>query len=726
LLQRIVWLASAASVALAAPALAQQATKPPPAKAAEKPAGTVGEIVVEGAPPPVRVDAERKSYSLTNDLQATTGSVSDALRNVPSVEVDVQGNISLRGDPNVTIMIDGKPSGMFKGEGRAQALQSLPADQIERVEVITNPSAAYSPEGTAGIINLITKKTAKPGVSGSVRANLGSEGRKNGGVNATYRSGRFTYTGDASVRQDVFEQHFTVDRDFADPAGAGRIREFRAAGGSGQAVMKSARVGVDFDPDDKTRITGGIRFQDISFKSHNVDTVDRTALGVPLRGFNTANDQRQGRISVETTLNASRKFGEGHDLAFAFTREQIDEDRSRVLLRQFRLPAGPAAFEDSEPRNRLARTQVKLDYSRPLANSRKLKLGYEFNGDDNDYVVVSGRATPPGPLAIDPTRSNLFRFDQQTHAAYATYEQPVGKVTVLTGLRAEATLIDLNQVTQGRKDENDYVRLYPSLHLGYPLAEGQQLTASYSRRVQRPQAGDYNAFRIYIDPQNLSGGNPDLKPQVTDSFELGYQYRKSGSIYLATAYYRDGRDAVNDIFRDLGNGQILQTKENIGAFRSAGLELVANGRLPFKLRYNVSGNLLWSEIDATDLGFGAARRSVYTASGRASLDWQPTDKDFFQLQGYMYGKRLLSQGYSEPQGIVNLGYRHKFADNLAGVVTVQDIFSLSKFDSLIDTPAFRERTVGAPKNRAIFMGFSYTFGGGKARDTFDFGSGGGS
>ncbi|MBU1375348.1 MAG: TonB-dependent receptor [Alphaproteobacteria bacterium] len=720
MLQRTFWLATAAGLAVTTQALAQATAKP-----GEKPAGTVGEIVVQGTAPAVRVDAEKKSYSLANDLQATTGSVSDALRNVPSVEVDVQGNISLRGDPNVTIMIDGKPSGMFKGEGRAQALQGLPADQIERVEVITNPSAAYNPEGTGGIINLITKKTAKPGVSGSVRASLGSEGRKTGGINASYRSGRFTYTGDASVRRDTFKQRFTVDRDFADPSGAGRVREFRAAGGAGRPTIKSGRASVDFDLDDKTRITGGVRYQGIDFRSHNVDAVDQTTLGLTRLGFNTNNDQRQGRASVETSLNASHKFGEGHDLTFAFTREMIDEDRSRVLLRQFRTPVAPSTFEDAEARNRLWRTQVKLDYTRPLGEGRKLKLGYELNGDDNDYVFVFGGATLPGPAAVDPTRSNLFRLDQQTHGAYVTYEQPVGKVTVLAGLRAEATLIDLNQVTQGRTDENDYVRLYPSLHLGYPLAEGQQLTASYSRRVQRPQAADYNAFQVYIDPQNLSGGNPKLKPQITDAFELGYQYRKSGTIFLATAYYRDGRDAVNDILRDLGDGQILQTKENIGSFRSAGLELVANGRLPGKLRYNVSGNLLWSEIDATDLGFGAARRSAYTASGRASLDWQPTDKDFVQLQGYMYGKRLLSQGYSEPQGILNLGYRHKFADNLSGVVTVQDIFALSRFDMLVDTPAFRERTVGKPKNRAVFVGVTYAFGGGKPRDTgFDFGAGG--
>ena len=153
---RTVWLATAAALALASPVLAQQPPPKPAAAPADKTQPAVGEVIIQGAPPPMRTDIDRNSYSVAGDLQATTGSISDALRNVPSLEVDVQGNVALRGDPNVTILIDGKPSGQFQGENRAQALQNLPADSIERVEVITNPSAAFDPNGSAGIINLIS------------------------------------------------------------------------------------------------------------------------------------------------------------------------------------------------------------------------------------------------------------------------------------------------------------------------------------------------------------------------------------------------------------------------------------------------------------------------------------------------------------------------------------------------------------------------------------------
>ena len=705
------------------PAVAQQPAKPPPARSAEKPAGTVGEIVVEGGPPPIRMDAEKKSYSLADDLQATTGSIGDALRSVPSVEVDVQGNVALRGDPNVTIMIDGKPSGMFKGEGKGQALQSLPADQIERVEVMTNPSAAYNPEGSAGIINLITKKNRKPGVSGSVRANLGTSGRMNGGVSGSYRNGRLSLTGDASVRHDKPSQTYTSTRELLDSTGDPIVDTRRTLTGGAFDVW-SGRVGLDFDMDDKTRLSASVRYQPHVFTFSGPELFDRmTAAGLPRNVVNSDWSYRQSRSTLESTLSFSRKYGEGHDLNATFTRELNDDDRSRVFLRTPTLPSGPQGLEDSENRNRAWRTQLKVDYTRPLGEV-KLKLGYEFNGDDNDYLVVFAGGLASAPAAIDPNRSNLFKFDQQIHAVYGTYERPVGKLTLLAGLRAESTQIDLEQVTRPQTDQNDYVRLYPSLHLGYQLDEAQQLTASYGRRVQRPQPTDYNAFPIYFDAQNLYQGNPDLKPQVTDSFELGYQYRKGGTIYLATAYYRNGQDAVNDVFRDIGGGVVLQTRENIGSFQAAGLELVANGRLPGKLTYNASVNAGWSQIDAASLGFGSRDRSGYSAGGRASLSWQATDKDFLQVQGFVYGKRLLPQGYSSPQAIVNVGYRRKVSDQLSAVVTIQDLFKLSRWESVIDTPAYRERFVGHPRNRTVFVGVTYNFGGGKPRDQgFDFGSG---
>ena len=721
LFKRTLWFAAAACVAGAGPALAQQPAKAP-AKSAQTPAGMVGEIVVEGAPPPVRVDAEKKSFSLKDDLQATTGSIADALRDVPSVDVDVQGNVSLRGDANVTIMIDGKPSGMFKGEGRGQALQSLPADQIERVEVMTNPSAAYNPEGSGGIINLITKKTAKPGVNGSVRANVGLGGRANGGANASWRSGPFSLTGDVSLRRDHPGQRYTDIRTFRTPGGV--ITETKSSASTGDVGLESGRIGLDYDLDDKTRLSATTRYQTIIFAFEGVEPLERLdPAGARLRRLDSNVGQRQGRQTFENTVSFTHKYGENHDLGVTFTRELNDEDRSRVFLRTPRFPVSVGTVEDGEYRNRAWRTQLKVDYARPIGEA-KLKLGYEFNGDDNDYRLVFA-ATPLGaPAAIDPTRSNLFRFDQQVHGLYATYEKPFGKLTALAGVRAESTRIDLDQVTQGRKDENDYVRVYPSLNLTWRVDDAQQVTASASRRVQRPQPTEYNSLVIFLDDLNQYAGNPRLKPQITDALELGYQYRKSGSTYLATAYYRNGRDSTADVFRDLGGGSIFQTRENIGSFQSAGLELAANGKLPGRVSYNVSASLAWNEIDASDLGFGARVQSGYSLGGRASLTWEVTDKDTLQLQGYAIGERLYPQARSDPQALVNLGYRHKFSDKLSGVVTVQDALKLSRFATVLDTATYREVIVGYPRNRALFFGLTYNFGGGKPRDPgFDFGSG---
>lgn len=708
----------------AAPAMAQQA---PPKPAAAKPPATVGEVTVEGTAPPVRTSIDRKSYSVANDLQATTGSIGDALRNVPSVEVDVQGNVSLRGDANVTILVDGKPSGMFRGQGKAQALQSLPADQIERVEVITNPSAAFNPEGSAGIINLVMKKTAKPGVSGGVRANLGSAGWRNAGGNVSYRAGKLTLSGDAYLRHDSLRQSFTSERRFADPAGGGQAVETRRSGSQGTFSLASLRGGADYDLDPKTRLSAEARYQDMRFEIGSQDRLDRIgASGATALAYRTALVQRQARGQLELTARLHHAFGEGHEFDLSVTREVEDNDRSRPQLRSFTVPAAtPAVFEDIEFRNRLGRSQIKADYARPLPGEAKLKLGYELAADDDEYRVVFGRAAAGSPIAIDPARSNLFRFDQQVHGIYATYERPFGKLTALAGFRAEATFIDLDQVTQALKSSNDYVRAYPSLHLSYRLDDDRQLTASYSRRVQRPNTQDYNAFRTYYDPQNLSQGNPDLKPQETDSFEAGYQHRKRGATFLATAYYRNGRNAVNDVSRDLGGGVILQTKANVGGFQSAGVELAATGRLPGRFTYNVSSNLLWSEIDARDLGFGAGRRSAYLLSGRGSLNWQATGNDFLQVQAVANGKTLLTQGYREPSYIVNLGYRHKFSDRLSGVVTAQDALGTARFASRIETAAYSERTRGEPHFKGVFLGLSYTFGGGRQRDTFDYGGGGG-
>jgi outer membrane receptor protein involved in Fe transport len=711
--------AQAAQMAQAAPTTAKPA---PAGKPAESPTAVEG-VTVTSDSTAMRTSIDRRSYSVANDLTAKTGSIADALRNIPSVEVDVQGNVSLRGDPNVTIMIDGKPSSMFNGDGKADALQQMPADQIDRVEVMTNPSAAYRPDGTAGIINLITKKTRKPGATGSFKLNVGPDGRYNTGVTGNLVKGKLTLSGDAGFRYDRQKFWSTDERDTTTAAnpGAHTVQD-GAFKNAGSAV--NLRGGIDYNLTPKDRLSGEVRFRGMDYSTGGEETF--TVLGAPpsapalayARASSAKMDRKNGAVSGDWRHQFK---GAEHELDAHLEYEVTDFQRdSQAFIDNATSADVYETFGFGADQNRV---NFKLDYTRPMSDEAKLKTGLDLEGVDNDYDNHGTRGPSLAGQIVDPSRTNRFLYDQDVYAGYVTYERPFGDFTALAGLRAEQVEIRTDQVTSGQKDDNSYFRVYPSLHLGYTVSQTQTLTANYSRRVQRPQVQDLNPYRIYQDPNNYRAGNPDLKPQVTDSYELGWQYRKGPASYLATAYYRESRDGVTDVVSDLGGGVFLNTRENLAKSRNGGLELVANGKLTPKLSYNISGNAFWNEIDASDLGF-AGKRSGTTLSGRASLSWQATPKDFFQLNGFTSGRRLMPQGYREPISLLNLGYRRKVSDRLNFVVTANDVLNAFKDVTVIDTPWLRERAERRANVRAVFFGFTYSFGGGKARpEQFDFGGG---
>ncbi len=688
----------------------------------------MGEVVVSGAAPDVRTSIDRTSYNVSKDLQSATGSIGDALRNVPSVEVDVQGNVSLRGDPNVTIMIDGKPSGMFKGEGRAAALQSLPADQIERVEVITNPSAAFNPEGGAGVINLITKKSRKPGYSGSLRGNYGTEGRWNTGLSGGYNSARLSLSGDISYRQDPQKFWSRGEREVVDAATGAALRSLDDSSNRGDGEILNTRGSLDYDLDKATRLSLEARYVDMQvdnqiFQHYEVEN----AAGALARLFDRSGTNVFGRENAEVSATLRRKLaGEDHELVVTGSLERTElasRRRSRIVSP---VPPAPDLHEAVRFDNVFDQAEVKADYTRPMPHEGKLKAGYYFQADANDYDNFGARGGAADDLDVVPSLTNRFTYDQTIHQGYATYEQPFGDLTVLAGVRLEQVEVEIEDVTQGQRGDNDYGKAYPSLHLAWKLSDAQRVTASYSRRVQRPSPQDLNPFRVYVDEFNYRQGNPNLDPQITDSFEAAWQRRAGGAFLLATAYYRQSRDGVTDVVRDLGGGVLLTTRENLGESRAAGLELTANGRLTPKLTYSLNGNLAWNEIDGSRLGF-VEKRDGTSVGGRATLNWQVTDRDFLQLNGFMHGERLTPQGYRKASGLLNLGYRRKVDDQLSFVVTVQDVLDSFKDVVVIDTPTLRDRVERGGNVRGVFLGFTWTFGGQgqKPREpAFDFGGGG--
>lgn len=689
-----------AAVAALVPAVALAQEQAPPAQGAPN---TVEGVTVTATPQEYRSSIDRKSYSVANDLQAQTGSIADALRNVPSVEVDVEGNVSLRGDQSVTILIDGRLSGMFKGEGRADALMQMPADQIDRVEVMTNPSAAFSPEGSGGVINLITKKSRKPGTTGSVRANVGTDGGYSGGVSGAYNSEKLTVSGDVGVRHHESDSGSTT---FRERLVDGEWIESRTtSAGEGARDGTNARASIEYNLDSKSQLTGEVRHRDMSMSS----------TGTEVRagddgGYRRVGEQAFERSGTELSAGYRRSFsGLDHELTVDLSREWSQGDRTARYARTDQVPASPDEFEDIANRTDTVETDFKAEYARPLPDEAKLRVGYEFELEENDYDNRGARGPAAASTVVDPALTNRFLYDQQVQSLYGTYERPFGDLTVQAGLRLEQVDIDLNQVTSGLTGENSYFRAYPSLHLGYELDENNTLRASYSHRVRRPRPEDLNPYRIFIDPFTYREGNPFLEPSETHSVEAGWEYRKGQTFYNATAFYRQSYNDVTDVVRDLGDGVLLTTKENLGESRSGGLELTANGRLTPKLTYNASTTLTWREIDASRLGF-AKDRSGWSVGGRANLNWQPTDKDFLQASAMVMGKRLQAQGYSEPTGMLNLGYRRKVTDKLSFVVTGNDVLDTFKMKTIVDTPILREESEREMRGRSLMIGFTYALG----------------
>ena len=637
----------------------------------------------------------------------------------------MQGNVSLRGDGNVTILIDGKPSSLFEGDNKAQALQSLPADSIERVEVITNPSAEFRADGSAGIINLITKQAKGPGVTGSIRLTAGDGPRYAASASGGYNSGNLSAAGELSLRHDVQKLEQTDDRlQLAPGGGYDSIDQSQVL--NFQINSLTGRGSVDYDLTPRTRIgleTHG-NFTNFRLEGPTRFVADLAGSG-PGSSFERQLAVDQRRAAAEVSVSLRRKLAGDGDFTTSLSYEGINDGRARSGHTYDISPSAPDAFDQQLIDNHLRHLELKGDLTQPFSDMSKLKLGFDVESFENAYGNRGFAGPGLGVLAPDPTLTNLFEFRQTISAAYATYERPIGDLTVLAGLRVEDVRIHLDQVTLGQADENDYLRAYPSVHLGWKLSEAQQLTASYSHRVQRPDPNDFNSFRFLLDPLNYRSGNPGLKPQQTQTFELGYAYRQAPVVLLATLFYRQNRDGVADVLRDLGGGVYLSERANLAQSRSAGLELVANGKLTSSLSYGVNATLGWARLDSLGPAY-APTRTAAIPSGHGSLTWQATTDDLFQLNGFINGKRLTPQGYSDAMIGADLGYRHKLTDKLSVTITAQDILHSFRGFQANDTPILIERVKTDFDTRQLRVALTWTFGGGRQRDPgFDFQNAGG-
>lgn len=727
-----------AAVALAVQAqvaLAQTTQTPPPAKSADtSPAPAKDDakksdkdVVVTAKAPTYQSSIDRKSYSIAGDLQKSTGSLADALRNVPSVEVDLQGKVTVRGQ-SVTILVDGQPSALFKGPTQADAVQQLSADQYERVEVMTNPSAAFKPDGAGGIINLVSKKKRTAGHTGSVRVNIGNDGRYNASISDAHTWNGLTVTANGGFRRFRSDSHSSSSGTITDPASGDTAQTAGQGGSRFDNRSVSGGLNVEYALDKSSKITGGVNASHFEAQGRTTGSYATSAVSGPLA---TAYDYAGEFGFKDSFASASAGYirtfpGDDHQFSANFSLTRFKGSTDNTESYSFRQPSVMQQFLSEPAPNDTTFLDGKIEYKRPLPGKAKLVTGYEleYERDLIDRRQLVG--TSAADAVINPAQTDEFKADQAVHAFYVTYQRPFGALTVMPGLRLEETVIELDQVTQTIKDNLNQFAAYPTLHLAYKLDDNQTLTASYSRRVQRPGLSQRDPFRVVNGPLSLSQGNPDLKPQTTEAFEAGYEYRKGGASYQANLYYKDNHDLFTNVTENLGGGVLLSTQQNLGHNRNAGLELVAAGQFTKTLTYSASGNVYWTQYDAQPPNILAT--SGVVGSGRGTLTWTISPKDVMQFNALLRSRQINPQGSVIGFNMLNVGYQHKIDDRLAFVATAQDALgTASRYTFELHTPTVSSVSHSHNNNRTLYLGFTYALGTvAKARPpSFDFNGGAG-
>ncbi len=654
---------------------------------------------------------DRKVYNVGKEISSTSGSASDLLQNVPSVGVDIDGNVSLRGSENVLILINGRTSALM-GRSRAEVLQQLPASEIEKIEVITNPSAKYKPDGTSGIINIALKKKHTGGLSGTVNASAANRDRYNAGLALNYHPGAWNFSGSASLRLDDRPRIASDVRTIVNPVTGGVTRAEKHTTEESRPLTRIARAGVDYAPDADNQFGLAASFNRRTFHrratDHNLVT---TGAGVVTSDYDRVRDDPEYEQDVEVSGTYRHTFGEDHELNVELRTQRTTEQEDNHYVNRYRTPGQANSADSMLIENTVRSGEALVEYTRRLGEVGRLEAGYNLT-DERYGANFHGEFLDPltGRFVIDASRTNRFDYDRAVHAFYATYARTVGAFGFMAGLRPELTYGKSHSVTTGATGRNDYTRLYPTLHLTQHLTDRHELQLNYSHRVRRPEIDDLNPFPEYADPFTLRAGNPNLRPEDIHSIEAGYSYHHGDSTFTSTVYDRRTCHGFTSVTTDLGGGVLLTTHENLATSNAAGLELTANTDLGKAASLNFSSNTFYNTIDASNLGYSASKSDVSWLAKLGLTFHLPRDTQV-QVNTNYSSARLTPQGERRPTWVANLGVRHDFAKKKAALVlTVSDLFNSLKETNVLDTPLLHETVMRRRSARVVYLGFLYNFG----------------
>ncbi|WP_297036922.1 TonB-dependent receptor domain-containing protein [Prevotella sp.] len=687
----------------------------------------LNEVTVTGQRATMKLEVDRKSFDVGQLISNAGQSASDVLDNVPSIEVDNDGNVSLRGNSSVEVWINGKASGLTS-DNRAQILQQLPAESIDRVEVIDNPSAKFSAEGSAGIINIVLKKDRKAGYYGSVQAGGDTRGGANTSFNVNYNSRLIdTYlnmgyrhranTGHMESQQTSNTYNQTYDSDSKQRGN----NFFTRAGVTLHATTKD-----DFSLSGMLMHGGG--------NSHSYTPYMYTAVASGLNNYqlDRLNRSRTGMDMRYGEFNYRHSFTDKHFIDFTanLSSWKMNGDNwyqdSTVVVG---IDDVTYSYQYRPQHINNHRKELKLEYENQVTKNFKIEAGYNgnFSRENTPQESYMDNTSFDGTNASeDKLFFNRFIYKQDLHAFYTTLSYKFGALSLMGGLRGEYWRVNTESYTWEQEHDaslreqpfkKDYFQLFPSVFMSWQMTETQQLQLNYTRRLRRPWGGQLNSFRDTRDATTVSFGNPYLTPEFSNSFSLNYLKQWNDHSLLVSAYYRPTTDVIQRIsYKNQEDGLFYQTSMNVAKSVSTGLEMTVKNKLWRILDLTTSANAYYYrlngfsyDIDGQTVTGNSDHNFTWNARMTASL-MLPYDISI-QTTGRYTARQVITQGYRKANYSIDFGARKNFFNKLFTLsVNCRDLLDSRRFETFTSGPNFTRHQINRRGGRRVSMTLTWNFG----------------
>lgn len=687
----------------------------------------LNEVTVTGQRATMKLEVDRKSFDVGQLISNAGQAASDVLDNIPSIEVDNDGNVSLRGNSSVEVWINGKASGLTS-DNRAQILQQLPAESIDRVEVIDNPSAKFSAEGSAGIINIVLKKDRKAGYYGSVQAGGDTRGGANTSFNVNYNSRLIdsylnigyrhrANTGHMESQQTSNAYNQTYDNDSKQRGN----NFFTRAGVTLHATTKD-----DFSLSGMLMHGGG--------NSHSYTPYIYTAVANDLNNYQldrinrsrTGMDMRYGEFNYRHSFNDKHFIDFTADLSsWKMNGDNWYQDSTVVVG----IDDVTYSYQYRPQYINNHRKELKLEYENQVTKNFKIEAGYNgnFSRENTPQESYMDNTSFDGTNASeDKLFFNRFIYKQDLHAFYTTLSYKFGALSLMGGLRGEYWRVNTESYTWEQEHDaslreqpfkKDYFQLFPSVFMSWQMTETQQLQLNYTRRLRRPWGGQLNSFRDTRDATTVSFGNPYLTPEFSNSFSLNYLKQWNDHSLLVSAYYRPTTDVIQRIsYKNKEDGLFYQTSMNVAKSVSTGLEMTVKNKLWRILDLTTSANAYYYrlngfsyDIDGQTVTGNSDHNFTWNARMTASL-MLPYDISI-QTTGRYTARQVITQGYRKANYSIDFGARKNFFNKLFTLsVNCRDLLDSRRFETFTSGPNFTRHQINRRGGRRVSMTLTWNFG----------------